>query len=127
MKKLILCAILLMAPGFLMAEGFHSNFRVGYTPQTDAIIIDLNVSYEVWRVTLYAGVDAIAGKQALDVVTASTLLKRTFKGGCIFDITDNIYAQINHSYTEHVYGELFRIFDPLNIGHRTDLSVGYKW
>ena len=127
MKKLILCLVLLMIPGFVMAEGFHGNMRAGFTPQTEAVVIDLNISFEVWRVTLYAGVDAIAGKQALDVVTASTLLKRTLKGGCIFDITDNIFVQVNHSYTQHVYGELFRIFDPLNIGHRTDLLVGYQW
>jgi len=127
---LIMLFILFMVfcpPKAANAEGFHGNMKVGFTPQTEAVVLDLNISFEVWRVTLYAGVDAIAGKEAYNVIVAKTLLKRTFKGGCIFDITENFYAQVNHSYTEHVYGELFRIFDPLNIGHRTDLSVGYKW
>ena len=127
MKTIILCIILLMAPGFLIAQEINGSFTMGYVPELEGFSTNLNVCLTIDRFSVYGGVEVLMEYNSFEFGPRFAPYRDTYSIGSKYYITEWLFVEFDHSCTHPVYSSYQQFYDKFTGGNRTDLILGIQW
>ena len=127
MKKFILCLVLLMAPGFLIAQEINGSFTMGYVPELEGFSTNLNVCLTIDRFSVYGGVEVLMEYNSFEFGPRFAPYRDTYSIGSKYYLTEWLFVEFDHSCTHPVYSSYQQFYDKFTGGSRSDLTVGIQW
>ena len=127
MKTIILCLLLLMAPGFLIAQEINGSFTIGYVPELEGFSTDLNVCLTIDRFSVYGGIEVLMEYDTFEYGPRFAPYRSTYSFASRYYLCKWLFLEFEHSCTHPVYSSLEQFIDKFSAGTRSDLTVGIQW